>query len=249
MPDRRNIVPFPGARPVPAVAAEPAPALDQAVLLREGRRLLDGLTLRLPGAGITALLGPPGSGKSIALEVLAGLEAPDLGAVRTLTPATALALRGASLLRRTVRANLDLALRAADVPRRARPERIEQLLALAALGPLADRPAPSLSAAEARRLVVARALVANPRLLLLDMPTERLDERGAAGVEAVIQRAAEDGVEVLLATDDPRQAARLAARTIFVHRGRDLETGPTAELLARPANEMLRGWLSGNLLA
>lgn len=253
MPEPRNVVPFPGPRRDPrhdplAPLPEPPPALDSVVVLDAGRRRLDGLTLRLPGRGLTALLGPRGAGKSLAFEVLAGLVEPDVGEVHALAPATALVPRGAALLRRSVRGNLDHALRAARVARRERPGRIETLLALAGLGPLADHPARALPAGEARRLAIARALAASPRLLLVDEPTEGLDPRAAAGVEALLTQALAESIEVVIATADPLQATRLAGRTIFIHRGRDHETAATAELLARPHSEAARAWLSGALL-
>lgn len=249
MPEHPRIVPFPGPRrAAPPPLPEPPPALDGAVVLRAGRRVLDGLTLRLPGRGVTALLGPRGAGKGLALEALAGLAPLDLGEVHALAPATALVPRGARLLRRSVRANLEHALVAARAPRRERADRIAALLSLAALAPLAERPAQSLPPGEARRLVVARALAASPRLLLLDEPEEGLDPRAAAELEAMLRRAVAEEVEVVVATCDPLQAARLSQRTIFLHRGRDHETAPTAELLARPASDPARAWLSGQLL-
>ncbi|SFJ19290.1 ATP-binding cassette domain-containing protein [Albimonas pacifica] len=249
MPERPEVIPFPPPRRAPPPPLpEPPPALDGAVALHAGRRLLDGLTLRLPGRGVTALLGPRGAGKTLALEVLAGLVPLDLGEVHALAPATALVPRGAALLRRPVRANLDHALRAARVRRRERPARIEALLSLAGLAALADRPARALPPGEARRLAVARALAASPRLLLLDEPAAGLDPRAAAELDALIRRIVAEDVAVLLATDDPLQAARLAEHTIFMHRGRDHETGPTAELLARPVSDPARAWLSGQLL-
>ncbi|MDF2231682.1 ATP-binding cassette domain-containing protein [Albimonas sp. CAU 1670] len=249
MPDRPNIVPFPGARRVPPRAeAEPPPALEGVVVLRAGRRLLDGLTLRLPGRGATALLGPRGAGKSLALEVLAGLAAPDLGEVRALRPATALVPRGSVALRRSVRANLLHALRGVGVPRADRPGRLQELLALAALGPLADHPARELPPGEARRLAIARALASSPRLLLLDDPTRDLEPRAAAGVETLAAQCLAEGMALVIATPDPLQAARLSERCIFMHRGRDLETAPTPELLDRPRSDLVRAWLSGKLL-
>ena len=119
-------------------------------LLAEARKL----TLRLPGHGITALMGPNGAGKSLSLRVMAGLVRPDLGQVRSIAIATSLVFQRPVLLRRSVRANLDHALRAARVPRRERPGRVAELLGLGALEGLADQPARALSGGEAQRLAL-----------------------------------------------------------------------------------------------
>lgn len=258
MTEDRRIVPFPRpprrpapdrAHPVwPETLADPQPALENAVLMRGGRRLLDGLTLRLPGRGVTALMGPNGAGKSLSLRVLAGLVALDLGEVRSVPLSTALVFQRPVLLRRSVRANLDHALRAARVSRRERPERIDALLEMAALGPLAAQPARALSGGEAQRLSLVRALAARPRLLLLDEPTASLDPRSTAAIEQLAARAAQEGAEVVLVTHDAGQAARLADQVVFLHRGRDAETTPAAEFFAHPRSEAARAYLDGRLL-
>ena len=107
MTEGDRILPFPGRRApgetsdAPAIPTlpEPAPTLEGVVLLRGGRRLLDGLTLRLPGHGITALMGPNGAGKSLSLRVMAGLVRPDLGQVRSIAIATSLVFQRPVLLR------------------------------------------------------------------------------------------------------------------------------------------------------
>ncbi|MGM0583140.1 MAG: ATP-binding cassette domain-containing protein [Pseudomonadota bacterium] len=261
MAEERRVVPFPGPasgeRPRPPAPgaeawpdslAEPRPVLEGAVLLRGGRRLLDGVTLRLPGRGVTALMGPNGAGKSLCLRVLAGLVTPDLGALRCAPLSTALVFQRPVLLRRSVRANLLHALRVAGVPRRERAERLQALLETGGLGPLARQPARSLSGGEAQRLALVRALASRPRLLLLDEPTASLDPRATAAVEELIARAVAQGAEAVLVTHDPGQAARLADRVIFLHRGRDAETTPAAEFFRRPRSEAARAYLDGRLL-
>ncbi|MBR28404.1 MAG: ABC transporter ATP-binding protein [Rhodobacteraceae bacterium] len=256
MTESDRILPFPGRRApgepsgAPAIPTlpEPAPTLEGVVLLRGGRRLLDGLTLRLPGHGITALMGPNGAGKSLSLRVMAGLVRPDLGQVRSIAIATSLVFQRPVLLRRSVRANLDHALRAARVPRRERPGRVAELLGLGALEGLADQPARALSGGEAQRLALVRALAVRPRLLLLDEPTASLDPRSTAAIERLAARVAEEATEVVLVTHDPGQAARMADRIIFMHRGRDVETAPAAAFLDRPETPAARAYLDGRLL-
>ncbi|MEM1313842.1 MAG: ATP-binding cassette domain-containing protein [Pseudomonadota bacterium] len=230
------------------VAATAPPALENVRLRRGARAVLDGATLTLPGAGVTALMGPNGAGKSLTLRVLAGLVAPDSGRVRSDPERAALVFQRPVLLRRSVRANLDHALRAAGAPRAGRARRLEALLALGGLEAMADRPARSLSGGEAQRLQMMRALAAEPRLLLLDEPTASLDPRSIAAIETLVARAAADGVEVVLVTHDRGQAARLADRVAFMHQGRIAEETPAPSFFARPASDAAHAYLEGRLL-
>ncbi len=243
-PDGPRILSFPRH----ADAAPPRPALEAVRVTRGRRAVLDGLTLRLPGAGVTALMGPNGAGKSLTLRVLAGLIRPETGAVRRTPRETALVFQRPVLLRRSVAGNLDHALRAAGLARRVRRERTEELLALGGLEALQSRPARALSGGEAQRLALVRALAGRPRLLLLDEPTASLDPRATAAIESIVARCAAEGVEVVLVTHDRGQAARLADRVAFLHQGRVAEAGSAARILRHPSSEAAVAYLEGRLL-
>ena len=231
----------------------PAAIVDGVTLARGGRAVLDGLSLELPSRGVTALMGPNGAGKSLTLRLLAGLIRPDAGEVRFAggrPPArdVALVFQKPVLLRRSVRANLAHALAAYGVPRRDRAARVADLLGRTDLAPLADAPARRLSGGEQQRLAMARALAAGPRFLLLDEPTASLDPAATAAIEALVRRAAADGVKVVLVTHDAGQAARLADDVLFLHRGRLAEAAPARRFLDAPASRAARAYLSGELL-
>jgi tungstate transport system ATP-binding protein len=228
--------------------------LREVRLMRGGRALLDGLSLTLAPGGVTALLGPNGAGKSLTLRVIAGLLAPDAGALawgERAAPAkgsVALVFQRPVLLRRSAAANLDHALGVAGVPRRARAARRAELLALGGLETLADRPARALSGGEAQRLALVRALAAAPRLLLLDEPTASLDPSATATIEALIARVAAQGTTVLIVTHDAGQARRLADRAVFLHAGRVAEDAPADRLLTDPQSPEAQAYLAGRLL-
>ncbi len=229
-------------------------SIEGATLSAGGRRLLDGLSFTLPGGGVTALMGPNGAGKSLALRMIAGLIRPDAGAVRwgaRETPgkgAVALVFQRPVLLRRSAAGNLDHALAVAGVGRRERAARRAELLALAGLESLADRPARALSGGEAQRLALARALAARPRLLLLDEPTASLDPAAVAAIEELTRRVVAGGATVLLVTHDAGQARRLAGRALFMHAGRIVEDAPAARLLVAPRSPQAQAYLAGRLL-
>jgi tungstate transport system ATP-binding protein len=132
--------------------------------------------------------------------------------------------------------------------RRDRPARRAALIALAGLEALADRPVRALSGGEAQLLALARALAAEPRLLLLDEPTASLDPAAIAAIEALVARIAAEGTTVLIVTHDAGQARRLADRALFLHVGRIVEDAPADRLLTDPQSPQAQAYLAGLLL-
>ncbi|WP_299619076.1 ABC transporter ATP-binding protein [Pelagibius sp.] len=235
------------------IETEPAIVLEDLVFARGGRRLVDRLSMTLGPAGVTALMGPNGAGKSLTLRLIAGLIEPDRGQVRFAggDPAPqemALVFQKPVLLRRSVRANLDHALKTYGVPRRERAGRLAELLALGQLESLAERPARVLSGGEQQRVAMVRALVAGPRYLLLDEPTVSLDPQATAAIEALVSRAVADGARVILVTHDRGQAQRLADDIRFLHKGRLVEAASAARFFRAPQSAEARAYLAGELL-
>jgi len=107
-----------------------------------------------------------------------------------------------------------------------------------------DRPALSLSGGQQQRLCIARALVTQPRVLLMDEPTSALDPAATQRVEATMQRLKEDYV-VVLVTHNVSQAARVSDRIAVLHQGHLIEVGPTAEVLERPRNPLTAEFITG----
>lgn len=235
------------------VEMEPAIVLDDLVLARGGRRLVDGLSMTLGQTGVTALMGPNGAGKSLTLRLIAGLIDADQGRVRFAggDPAPqemALVFQKPVLLRRSVRANLDHALKTYGVPRQERAGRLGELLALGQLESLAERPARVLSGGEQQRVAMVRALAAKPRYLLLDEPTVSLDPQATAAIEALVSRAVADGARVILVTHDRGQAQRLADDIRFLHKGRLVEAASAPRFFQAPQSAEARAYLAGELL-
>ena len=147
---------------------------------------VDGLELTLAPGEFVSLLGPSGCGKSTTLAMIAGFLAPDAGTIRidgrdlSRLPPQA---RGVGLVfqdyalfsRLSVRANLAFGLKAQRVPRPERERRLARIVERLELGGLLDRPAARLNMSEMQRVALGRALVTEPRLLLLDEPMSNLD--------------------------------------------------------------------------
>ncbi len=225
-----------------------------------GRRLLDGVDLRLESGGRSLVLGPNGAGKSLTLRIAHGLLAPSAGGVRwagaeadggnmrRLRSRQAMVFQRPVLLRRSARANLAHALAVQGVARADRRPRIDAVLERTGLSELASRPARVLSAGEQQRLALARAWVLEPEVLFLDEPTASLDPAATRAVEALILAISAAGTKVVMTTHDLGQARRLADDAIFLHRGRVLERGPASEFFDDPRSDELRAFLKGDLL-
>src|SRR5205809_1828031 len=144
------------------------------------------VSIRVPDRSLTALLGPSGGGKSTLLRVLAGLERPDTGKVRiagadvTGVPARERGIgfvfqHYAAFRHLTVADNVGFALAVRRRPKKEIRARVEELLTLVRLDGLAARYPSQLSGGQRQRMALARALAAEPRVLLLDEPFGALD--------------------------------------------------------------------------
>jgi molybdate transport system ATP-binding protein len=205
------------------------------------------------GTGETvALLGPNGAGKSTVLSVVAGLLRPDRGRVeldgRVLTDVGAARVRlvpphdrRTTLLTQDPRLfphlsaldNVAFGPRSTGASRRAARAAARSWLDAVGVAELADRRPAALSGGQAQRVAVARALAAEPVLLLLDEPTAALDVAVAATVRTTL-RAVLKGRSALVVTHDLLDALLLADRVLVLEDGRVAEEGPTREVLTRP---------------
>jgi tungstate transport system ATP-binding protein len=250
------MMPFDFSLVPPAPPADCLPLeLRDVVLRRGGRALVDRLSLSLEAGSRTVLMGPNGAGKSLTLRLLQGVLTPDEGEVRAAGCRFAearkrigLVLQRPVVLRRSVRANLEHALRAHGVPRARRRDRIDSLLALSGLDRCADAPARGLSGGEQQRLSIVRALAAEPSVLLLDEPTASLDPHATQSIEDLIGKTADAGVKIVLVTHDAGQARRFADEVLFLHQGRLTERTPAAQFFHAPASPEARAYLAGELV-
>ncbi|MCR5878859.1 ABC transporter ATP-binding protein [Phenylobacterium sp. J367] len=176
------------------------------------------------GAGeIVALVGPSGCGKSTALRLLAGLEAPTRGEVAR-TPGrgeTAVVFQAPTLAPwLSARANVALPLELAGVGRREAAARAEAALARVGLGAAADARPAQLSGGMAMRVSLARALVTEPKLLLLDEPFAALDEiTRRALADDVLALWAQAKPAIVFVTHNVEEAAYMADRVAVMTRG------------------------------
>lgn len=217
-----------------------------------GRAILDGLDLEVSGEGISVVLGPNGTGKTVLLRLLAGLLAADGGTVRWAGAAQpdgrlAMVFQQPMLLRLSVFTNVEFVLRPQPLTAGERRARTLEVLERVGLAHRQQDGARLLSGGERQRLALARAWAVRPRLLLLDEPTASLDPSATEQVERIIREIRTEGAKVLMTTHNLGQATRLADDIVFLADGRVQEHAPAQRFFAHPQSPAARAFLQGEL--
>nr|VFJ97259.1 MAG: amino acid ABC transporter ATP-binding protein, PAAT family [Candidatus Kentron sp. H]VFJ97752.1 MAG: amino acid ABC transporter ATP-binding protein, PAAT family [Candidatus Kentron sp. H]VFK03087.1 MAG: amino acid ABC transporter ATP-binding protein, PAAT family [Candidatus Kentron sp. H] len=230
--------------------------LEDVCFEAKGNRLLNGISIRLDGGTRTVILGPNGAGKSLTLRICHGLLAPTGGRVywhrravgERVSRRQAMVFQRPVLLRRSVAANVEYALRLRGLSGKLRQSAVEDALDVVGLRPLRDRPARVLSTGEQQRLALARAWALHPEVLFLDEPTANLDPSATRAVEGIIDRFHRAGTKIVMTTHDLGQARRMADEVLFFHRGRLVESSPAKGFFTRPRTLEAAAFVAGELL-
>lgn len=127
-------------------------------------------------------------------------------------------------------------------------EKVRQTLGRVDLEGFQDRPVRSLSAGEQRRVTLARSLITEPELLLLDEPTSNLDPRNTSSVEGIISQTCNNGTTVFLATHDMNQAERVGEAIFLLLDGKIIEGGSAGKIFNSPDDRRTNDFISGKLV-
>ncbi len=230
-----------------------------------GRTLLRELSLRVEAGECLALLGPSGCGKTTTLRLLAGLDPAAEGSRilldgRDITHEppgrrqVAMVFQSYALYPHlTVGENLALGLRVRGIAPRERERRIAPVLELLQLGELRERRPAQLSGGQRQRLALARALLRQPELVLLDEPMSNLDAQLREELRPELRRLLCGGEPpVLYVTHDQQEAIGMADRLALLDGGRLQQLGTPRQLYEQPANRFVATFLGRpaiNLLA
>ena len=208
---------------------------------------VDGLDLDVPVGTCVGLLGPNGAGKSTTMRLLTAQAIPDDGELEVLgfrLPEESKQARAELGLAPqldnldvtlTVQQNLLVFSHLYRIPRAERPAAIERALEMARLVDRRDDRVDKLSGGMRRRLLIARALVHRPRLVLLDEPTVGLDPQVRQELWALIDALRSEGTTILMSTHYIEEAQRLADTVMIMSHGKAVASGPPAELVREHA--------------
>jgi putative spermidine/putrescine transport system ATP-binding protein len=216
---------------------------------------VDGVDLEIEHGEFFTLLGPSGSGKTTTLRLIAGFELPDGGTVE---------LAGRDVTRdppyerdvntvfqdyalfphMTVVQNVEYGLRVKGVKGPERRRRAEQALATVQLETFGDRKPSQLSGGQRQRVALARSIVNEPTVLLLDEPLGALDLKLRQGMQIELKRIQQEvGITFLYVTHDQEEALTMSDRLAVFNEGRIEQVGPPAEVYEHPANDFIAGFV------
>lgn len=220
-----------------------------------GTMIYNDIDLAIERGQICVLVGPSGCGKTTLLRTIAGLLEPDTGHIQLdgrditgLAPKD----RGISMVfqqyalfpNMTVRQNLAFGLQQQKMPGREIERKVEAMIELMGLAPRANARPAALSGGQKQRVAFARALVLEPKLLLLDEPMSALDAQIRKRLREEIKRLqSEVGFTAVLVTHDQEDALIIGDRIAVMKDGRFEQVGTPLEIYNRPANRSVAGFI------
>ncbi len=230
------------------------------------KRILSVEHARFQCGQIYGIVGPSGSGKSTFLKLLNLLEKPTTGRLHfwgTELDLTAVSQASSLVIQRqmalvaqkpvmfqtTVYANVAMGLRFRRCDKATVHSRVMQALERVGMLEAAKQQASTLSGGEAQRIALARAIVLEPKLLLLDEPTASLDPQNVAIFEQVMRAIHQQGTTaIVIVTHNLPQARRLADECLFLHKGELVEMADTHTFFTAPVHAELADFLSGRMI-
>ncbi|MGZ8350558.1 MAG: LPS export ABC transporter ATP-binding protein, partial [Allosphingosinicella sp.] len=212
------------------------------------KAVLTDVSLGVDRGEVLGLLGPNGAGKTTCFYSIMGLVKPDSGRILldgediTGLPMYRRAILGLGYLPQetsifrglTVSQNIMAVLEVAAPDRKARAERLEQLLAEFHIDGLRDAPAMALSGGERRRCEIARALAANPSIMLLDEPFAGIDPLSIGDIRELVKDLKRRGIGVLITDHNVRETLDIVDRACIIYDGQVLFAGSPEALVADP---------------
>ena len=196
------------------------------------------------------LLGVSGAGKSLLLEMIAGLVAPDAGTIamdgKDITKER-IQSRGIGLVFQdyavfphlTVKENVGYSLHGAPYTHARKKEMIHEIAVRMNIDHLLNRKPSTLSGGEQQRVAIARTLVQNPQILLLDEPLSSLDPKLRGEIRSLLRQINRDGQTVIHVTHDYEEAVSLADTIAVMNDGQIIQAGRPEEVFAHPQSEFV----------
>ncbi|WP_227268480.1 ABC transporter ATP-binding protein [Roseobacter weihaiensis] len=216
---------------------------------------LDDVSLEIESGEFLTLLGPSGSGKTTLLMVLAGFTRPDHGSLKfgdrevIRTPPhlrdVGMTFQSYALFpHMSVAGNVGYPLRLRNVPKAEIAERVAGALETVQLGGFGERRIDQLSGGQRQRVAVARAIVFEPRILLMDEPLSALDKKLRDQMQIELRSLHEKlGMTTVYVTHDQREALTMSDRIAVVNHGRIMQLATPRDLYEKPANRFVADFI------
>jgi lipopolysaccharide export system ATP-binding protein len=242
--------------PSPTAAAQtekPLLETDKLVKVYGGRAVVNGVDINVKRGEIVGLLGPNGAGKTTSFYMIVGLVKPNGGRVFfngkdvTSSPMYRRARQGMGYLpqeesifrKLTVEQNIMAILETTKATKKERKARCEQLLNQFGIEHVAKQHALTLSGGEKRRLTIARSLVTNPSLLMLDEPFSGVDPIAVYDVQQIIVDLRKSGLAIIITDHNVRETLNIVDRAYLIYEGRVESQGNKDFLLNDPISRKL----------
>jgi len=202
---------------------------------------------------IYGIIGPNGAGKSTLLKVLSGFLQPNTGEVffqgkRLRSPDRGIAVvwQKPYMFHTSVYQNVAYGLQVRHINKYEIQKRVDFILKQFKIEHIADQKANSLSGGETAKVAIARAVILNPKILILDEPTASMDPQNVGEIEQIIQKFTKElDMTIILVTHNMFQAKRIADNTLFIHNGHLIESNSTDLLFQQPSHELTKKFISG----
>ncbi|MBW1733589.1 MAG: LPS export ABC transporter ATP-binding protein [Deltaproteobacteria bacterium] len=215
------------------------------VKIYSGKRVVDRVNIEVEREEIVGLLGPNGAGKTTTFYMIVGLTHPEEGVIFldgvdiTPYPMYRRARKGISYLAQepsvfrklTVEQNLLAILEILNVPSHKRKSRIQEALTELGIDHLAKQKAMSLSGGERRRLEITRALITEPRFMLLDEPFAGIDPLAINDIQEIIRQLRKRGLGIIISDHNVRETLNACDRAYIINQGRIIEEGPPESIV------------------
>lgn len=209
------------------------------VKIYQGRHVVDHVSLEVHPGQIVGLLGPNGAGKSTTFYSIVGIIRPDSGAVvlngenilqlpmymRARKGITYLSQEPSVFRKLTVEQNIMAILETLNIGKQERRLRLRELLGDLNIAHLAKNKADRLSGGERRRVEISRALVTQPRFILLDEPFAGIDPIAVIEIQGLIKSLKDKGIGVLISDHNVRETLKVCDWAYIMHEGKILEAG------------------------
>ena len=247
--------------PSPVSAPAPPPQVEEKLILSthglkivyDGRAVVNGVDINVKPGEIVGLLGPNGAGKTTTFYMIVGLVVPNGGQVlfngedATSLPMYKRARLGMGYLpqeesifrKLTVEENIMAVMETMDLPRAEKRERCDGLLERFGINHIRKSMALTLSGGEKRRLTIARSLVTEPSLLMLDEPFSGVDPIAVSEIQEIVRSLSEAGLAILITDHNVRETLSIVDRAYLIFEGQVRREGSQEFLVNDPLSRQL----------